>query len=210
MQPDGINLLQANGPGAAQSVIRMGNVGVARSTPDYFPLRVLNTLLGGSFTSRLNQNLRETHGYTYGARSAFDMRRLPGPFVATASVVTAKTDSSLIEFFKELRRIRTEPERFGADSGTIRDNEITQAQERLVFLPHGDVEKSVGANDEENAVAGSVIGVTKITNGVHRVVQLITGKIFARFGQGRNEVRMLGTGQRNHGVAVRKWREVLL
>ena len=93
-------------PGAAQSVIRIGQPGVARNTPDYFPLRVLNTILGGTFTSRLNQNLRETHGYTYGARSQFDMRRLPGTFVATASVATAKTDSSLIEFFKELRAIR--------------------------------------------------------------------------------------------------------
>ncbi len=95
-------------PGAAQSVIRIGNPAVARSSPDYYVLRVLNTILGGSFTSRLNQNLRETHGYTYGARSSFDMYRLVGPFQAGASVQTAKTDSSLIEFFKELRRIRDE------------------------------------------------------------------------------------------------------
>lgn len=93
-------------PGAAQSVIRIGHPGVARDTPDYYALRVLNTILGGAFTSRLNRNLRETHGYTYGARSSFDMRRLPGTFVATASVATVKTDSSLIEFFKELRAIR--------------------------------------------------------------------------------------------------------
>src|SRR5262245_25706847 len=59
-------------PGAAQSQIRIGWIGVPRSTPDYFPLRVLNTLLGESFTSRLNMNLREQHGYTYGASSTFD------------------------------------------------------------------------------------------------------------------------------------------
>ncbi len=93
-------------PGAAQSVFRIGQVGVSRATPDYFPLEVLNTILGGSFTSRLNQNLRETHGYTYGASSQFAMRRAAGPFVAAASVVTAKTDSALIEFLRELRRIR--------------------------------------------------------------------------------------------------------
>ncbi len=93
-------------PGAAQSVFRIGEVGVSRSTPDYFALQVLNTILGGSFTSRLNQNLRETHGYTYGANSMFDMRRMSGPFVASSSVVTAKTDSALIEFMRELRRIR--------------------------------------------------------------------------------------------------------
>jgi zinc protease len=95
-------------PGAAQSVFRIGEVGVSRSTPDYFALQVLNTILGGSFTSRLNQNLRETHGYTYGANSQFDMRRLPGPFLAASSVVTAKTDSALIEFMRELTRIRDE------------------------------------------------------------------------------------------------------
>jgi predicted Zn-dependent peptidase len=93
-------------PGAAQSVFRIGQVGVSRATPDYFALEVLNTILGGSFTSRLNQNLRETHGYTYGAGSQFAMRRLAGPFLATASVVTAKTDSALIEFMRELRHIR--------------------------------------------------------------------------------------------------------
>lgn len=96
-------------PGAAQSEIRIGHPGVARNNPDFFPLAVLNTLLGGSFTSRLNMNLRETKGWTYGARSSFSMRQGAGPFTAQAGVVTAKTDSSLIEFFKELNRIRTEP-----------------------------------------------------------------------------------------------------
>lgn len=95
-------------PGAAQSVFRMGNVGVQRNNPDYYAIQVMNTILGGSFTSRLNQNLRETHGYTYGASSGFAMRRLAGPFQATASVVTAKTDSALVEFMRELRRIREE------------------------------------------------------------------------------------------------------
>ena len=61
-------------PGAPQTQIRIGWIGVPRSTPDYFPLLVLNTLLGGSFSSRLNLNLREKHGYTYGASSSFDMR----------------------------------------------------------------------------------------------------------------------------------------
>ncbi|MDQ3556252.1 MAG: insulinase family protein, partial [Gemmatimonadota bacterium] len=96
-------------PGAPQSEVRIGHPGVARDNPDYFPLLVLNTLLGGSFTSRLNSNLRETHGYTYGARSSFAMRQGAGPFLASAAVTTAKTDSSVIEFFRELNRIRTEP-----------------------------------------------------------------------------------------------------
>jgi zinc protease len=95
-------------PGSAQSEIRIGHPAVARDNPDFFPLQVLNTLLGGSFTSRLNQNLRETHGYTYGAGSSFAMRRGAGPFLASSAVVTAKTDSAVIEFFNELNRIRDE------------------------------------------------------------------------------------------------------
>lgn len=93
-------------PGAAQSSFRIGEVGVPRSTQDYFALTVMNTILGGSFTSRLNQNLRETRGYTYGAGSRFDMRRAAGPFLASAEIVTAKSDSALLEFMKELNGIR--------------------------------------------------------------------------------------------------------
>jgi zinc protease len=92
-------------PGAAQSQIRIGWVGVARSTADYFALEVMNTILGGSFTSRLNQNLREEHQYSYGAASRFDMRLAPGPFFATAGVQTDKTSEALREFFKELNGI---------------------------------------------------------------------------------------------------------
>jgi zinc protease len=92
-------------PGAAQSSFRLGNAGVERATQDFFPIQVMNTILGASFTSRLNQNLRETRGYTYGARSGFDMRRSAGPFIAQAEIVTAKSDSALLEFLKELRAI---------------------------------------------------------------------------------------------------------
>jgi zinc protease len=95
-------------PGAAQSEIRIGHPAVARNTPDFYALQVLNTILGGSFTSRLNTNLRETHGWTYGAGSGFAMRAAAGPFSARSAVVTAKTDSAVVEFFKELGRIRTE------------------------------------------------------------------------------------------------------
>jgi predicted Zn-dependent peptidase len=96
-------------PGAAQSQIRIGGVGVERRTPDYYVLDVLNTMLGGSFSSRLNQNLREEHGYTYGAGSAFDMRATAGPFFAAAGVQTDKTVESLTEFFKELDGMHAAP-----------------------------------------------------------------------------------------------------
>jgi zinc protease len=93
-------------PDAAQSQIRIGWIGVPRSTPDYFPIQVMNTILGGSFSSRLNLNLREQHGYAYGASSAFDMRASAGPFVAAAGVQTDKTSEALKEFFNELEAIQ--------------------------------------------------------------------------------------------------------
>ena len=92
-------------PGAAQSQIRIGWVGVPRSTPDYPTIQVLNTVLGGSFTSRLNTNLRETHGYSYGANSGFEERVSPGSFSASAGVQTDKTADALKEFFNELTGI---------------------------------------------------------------------------------------------------------
>ena len=95
-------------PGSAQSVINIGQVGVARSTPDYFPLLVLNTMLGGQFVSRVNLNLREDKGYTYGARTSFDYRRGAGPFAASAGVFTNVTKQSVAEFMKELRGVRGE------------------------------------------------------------------------------------------------------
>ena len=96
-------------PDAAQSVIMIGWPGVDRTSPDYAALQVMNTLLGGSFTSRLNMNLRETKGYSYGASSGFSYRVVPGPFIASSSVRTNVTDSSLVEIFKELRGVRDVP-----------------------------------------------------------------------------------------------------
>lgn len=117
-------------PGAAQSSVRIGSVGVARSTEDYFPILVMNTILGGSFTSRLNQNLRETRGYTYGAGSSFSMRRTSGPFTARAEIVAAKTDSALLEFMKELRAIRD----------TVPSTELSKAKRYLQLQLPGEFE----------------------------------------------------------------------
>jgi predicted Zn-dependent peptidase len=117
-----------NKPGAPQSQIRIGWIGVPRSTPDYFPIEVMNTVLGGSFSSRLNQNLREEHGYAYGARSGFAMRREAGPFVAAAAVQADKTAESLTEFFKELNGIRQ----------PVPEAELQRAKNYLAFgLPAG-------------------------------------------------------------------------
>lgn len=96
-------------PGAAQSVILLGGPGVSRFSPDYPALVVMNTLLGDSFSSRLNQNLRETKGYTYGISSRFGWAPIPSSFRISSGVRTDVTDSSLVEVFKELHSIQDKP-----------------------------------------------------------------------------------------------------
>lgn len=93
-------------PDAAQSVIQIGAPGLSRTAPDYPAIVVMNTILGGSFSSRLNDILREQKGYTYGARSGFSWQPVPGPFIATAAVRTDVTDSSLVIFFREFESMR--------------------------------------------------------------------------------------------------------
>jgi predicted Zn-dependent peptidase len=93
-------------PGAPQSEVLVGHLGRERKTTEYAALSLLEVLLGGSFTSRLNQNLREKHGYTYGAFSRFDLWRAPGPFAAAAAVRTEVTAESLTEMITELKAIR--------------------------------------------------------------------------------------------------------
>jgi zinc protease len=84
-------------PGSVQSELRIGHVGIARDSADYFPAIVMASLLGGTFSSRLNQRLREELGYTYGARAAFDPRRAAGPFAARAAVHTEVTAEAVRE-----------------------------------------------------------------------------------------------------------------
>jgi zinc protease len=95
-------------PGSVQSVIQIGQVAAPRSSPDYFPLFVMNRILGGASSARINLNLREDKGYTYGANSAFSFRRGAGPFQAFAPVQGFSTKESVIEFMKEIRGIRGE------------------------------------------------------------------------------------------------------
>jgi predicted Zn-dependent peptidase len=140
-------------PSSAQSVIVAGQLGPRREPAVFFPLQLGNTVLGGAFNSRLNLDLRERHGYTYGASSEFAFRRLPqvGTFEASADVATPKTDSALVLLMADLRSIRaarpvTDTELAFAKSSEIRSlprafatvEDIAQAaahllEERLPF-----------------------------------------------------------------------------
>jgi predicted Zn-dependent peptidase len=93
-------------PGAAQSELRLGHLGVRRCTADYHALIVLNMILGGQFTSRLNLKLREEKGYTYGVRTLFDCRRGRGPFVAQLAVQTKVTAEAIADAVAEIESIR--------------------------------------------------------------------------------------------------------
>jgi len=93
---------------APQSELRIGHPGVPRTTPDYFSIVVMNAVLGGLFSSRINLNLREAHGYTYGAFSGFDWRRGAGPFAVDTAVKTAVTDAAVREILNEIDRMRVE------------------------------------------------------------------------------------------------------
>jgi zinc protease len=93
-------------PDASQTVLRIGHIGTPHSDPDYIPIDVMNTALGGLFSSRINLNLREKHGYTYGASSAFAFRRGPGPFMIGTSVRTDVTAPAIIEIMREIDHMR--------------------------------------------------------------------------------------------------------
>ena len=109
--------------GAVQSEIRLGHLGASRSSSDYHALRVLNMVLGGQFVSRINLNLREAKGYTYGARTAFDLRVGRGPFVLQVSVQTPVTADALTEALREIVDIR--------DRRPVTEEELVSARAAL-------------------------------------------------------------------------------
>src|SRR5687768_13835337 len=111
-------------PGAAQSVFNIGLPGPPRNTPDFYAIQVMNTILGGMFQSRLNANIREQKGYSYGVNSGFAYGKGPGPFRTGGSIVSEKTDLALIEFMKELKGILGER--------PITDEEIKTAKDLLI------------------------------------------------------------------------------
>ncbi len=108
-EPQGITVHVVDRPSAVQSSIVVGHAGIARSNPDYIAASIVNTILGGYFGSRLNLNLREHKGYTYGAFSRFDARLMPGPFIAGADVRNEVTDLAVDEFIREITRLVQEP-----------------------------------------------------------------------------------------------------
>ena len=123
---------------AAQSEVRVGHVGLPRNNPDYFNIVVMNAVLGGLFSSRINLNLREAHGYTYGASSYYDWRRQAGPFVISTAVQSEVTGEAIKETLKEIERMQSEE---------IAQDELTLATSYLegVFPIRYETTASIGA-----------------------------------------------------------------
>lgn len=116
-------------PQAAQTELRIGHAGISRLDPERSALRVLNSLLGGMFTSRINLNLRERHGYTYGASSRFVERRGPGPFLISCAVASEHAGAATREVLGELRRLQEDP---------VGEEELADARNYLLgVFPYG-------------------------------------------------------------------------
>jgi zinc protease len=105
----GTRVILVDRPGSVQSAIRVGHVGIGADDPDFLRLTALSQVLGGTFNARINQNLRERHGWTYGAFTNFNALRGTGTFMITSSVTTGATDSALVESVREFRTIATQP-----------------------------------------------------------------------------------------------------
>jgi zinc protease len=105
----GARLVLVDKPGTPQTALRVARIATTRKAPDYPALQVMNAALGGLFSSRINNNLREDKGYSYGVFSQFRYDRTPGPFVVAGSVRTDVTGPAVSEIFKELRGMRDKP-----------------------------------------------------------------------------------------------------
>ena len=131
-------------PGSAQSTFAIGLPGPPRTTPDYYALQVMNTILGGMFQARLNANIREEKGYSYGVSSGFGFGKGPNPFRTGGDIVGDKTDAALVEFMKELRGILGER--------PVTDEELKTAKESLV-------QRLPGAFASAGAINGALTGL---------------------------------------------------
>jgi zinc protease len=123
-------------PGSPQTQLRVTSLGAPRSSPDFRPLQLMNLTLGGNFASRINMNLREKNGYTYGANSQFVFRRFPGPFVVATGVRTDATAPAVAEIFNELRGIVERP---------VTEDELVRAKDGLANSLAGAFETSGNA-----------------------------------------------------------------
>lgn len=161
-------VLLVDKPDAAQSVIMIGVPGIERTTPDYAAVMVMNTILGGSFSSRLMSNLRETKGYTYGVSSSFQWRPLPGAWMVSSDVRTNVTDSSLVELFKELTALR---------SAEVDAEELARAKAYLGLAVPGDLESTAQIAGQITSLASFNLPLTYLQEFVAAIEQVTAADV---------------------------------
>jgi zinc protease len=133
LMPTSARVVIVDKPGSPQTQVAVAQVGVPRSAPDYASINVMNLILGGLFSSRINLNLREDHGYTYGAFSEFNFRKGPGPFWVQSAVRTDVTAPAVAEVLAELKKMRETP---------VTAAELTMGRDALVRSLPADFETS--------------------------------------------------------------------
>ena len=150
-------------PGAAQTQVRVASIGVPRSTPDFEALEVMNALLGGLFTSRINLNLREDKGYTYGAFSTFAFRQEAGPFYAGAGVRTDATAPSVTEIYNEIRKMK---------DVEVTMDELTLGKDSLVRSMPGRFETTAQTVDSFRTLFVYNLGLDYYSKYIERIASL--------------------------------------
>ncbi len=166
-QTSSARLVIVDKPGAPQTELRVVGIGAARSSPDFQAMRVMNTSLGELFSSRINMNLREEHGYTYGANSQFVFRRSAGPFVAGTGVRTDVTAPAVTEILKEVRGMSERP---------IDSEELRLAKDSLTRSLPGAFETSANVAASFSNVYIYDLGLQYFTNYAARVDAVSTAQ----------------------------------
>jgi zinc protease len=153
-------LVVVDTPGAAQTQVRVASIGAARATPDFEAIEVVNMILGGLFTSRINLNLREDKGYTYGAFSTFSMRREPGPFYVGAGVRTDATAPAVTEIFNEVRKMK---------DVQVSADELSLGKDSLVRSMPGRFETTAQAADSFSTLFVYALGLDYYSQYIERL-----------------------------------------
>ncbi len=147
-------------PGAPQTQLRVATIGAPRSVPEYQAIQLMNTALGGLFSSRINMNLREEHGYTYGASSGFAFRRGAGPFQVATGVRTDVTAPAVAEILKEIR---------GITAASMKADELQRSKDALTQSLPGDFETSARAAGAFSTLYIYDLGLDYFTHVAERV-----------------------------------------
>ena len=157
-------------PGAPQTQVRVAGIGAARSSPDFRALQVMNNALGGLFSSRINMNLREEHGYTYGASSQFVFRRSAGPFVVAGGIRTDVTAPAVTEIFKEIAGMLDRP---------MMQDELLKAKDALANSLPGAFETSVNTVNSFSNIFVYDLGLDYYTRHAQEVNAVTSEQVLA-------------------------------